>query len=215
MFIGHFALGMIGKKYLPKVSLGTLFLSVQLVDLIWPFLLLIGLEQVRIEPGATKITPLNFINYPITHSLVGGLLWAIGFALIYLIVKKSLRTGVILGIGVLSHWILDFIVHKPDLPIYPGGEKYGLGLWNSIPGTLIVEFVLFGLGIYFYTKTTKSVDKTGTWSFRALSLFLLIGWLSSVFGPPPPSVNVLALSALLIWLLIPWGYWIDRHRTLR
>ena len=215
MFLGHFALGMLGKKYLPKVSLGTLFLSVQLVDLIWPFLLLLGLEHVRIEPGVTEITPLNFISYPITHSLLGGIVWAIGFGFIYYIIKKSRRAGFILGIGVLSHWILDFIVHRPDLPIYPGGEKYGLGLWNSVPGTLILEFLLFALGIYFYSKSTKSIDKVGSWSFRVLSLFLLFVWLSSVFGPPPPSVNVLALSALLMWLLIPWGYWIDNHRTAR
>lgn len=215
MFLGHYALGMIGKKYLPKVSLGTLFLSVQLADLVWPFLLLLGLEQVSIEPGVTKFTPLNFVNYPITHSLIGGILWALGFGIIYFILKKSRRAGIILAVGVLSHWILDLIVHKPDLPIYPGGEKYGLGLWNSIPGTLIIEILLFGLAIYFYTKTTKSVDKIGTWSFWALILLLVIGWMGSAFGPPPPSVNALAISALLLWLLIPWGYWIDRHRTVR
>ena len=206
---------MLGKKYLPKVSLGTLFLSVQLVDLIWPFLLLLGLEHVRIEPGITVFTPLNFIYYPLTHSLIGGFLWAFGFAAIYFIIMKSRKAGLFLGIGVLSHWILDFIVHRPDLPIYPGGEKYGLGLWNSIPGTLTIEFLLFGLGVYYYTKTTKSVDKMGTWSFWTLSVFLVIVSLGSAFGPPPPNVNALAISALMLWLLIPWGYWIDRHRTLR
>lgn len=215
MFLGHYALGMLGKKYLPKVSLGTLFLSVQLVDLIWPFLLLLGLEHVRIEPGITVFTPLNFIYYPLTHSLIGGFLWAFGFAGIYFIIMKSRKAGLFLGIGVLSHWILDFIVHRPDLPIYPGGEKYGLGLWNSIPGTLTIEFLLFGLGVYYYTKTTKSVDKIGTWSFWAMSVFLVIISLGSAFGPPPPNVNALAISALMLWFLIPWGYWIDRHRTLR
>ena len=206
---------MLGKKYAPQLSLGTLFLSVQLVDMLWPIFLLVGLEHVKIEPGNTAFTPLNMINYPITHSLTGGITWGCILALIYYMVKKAKRPAIIIGIGVVSHWLLDLLMHKPDLPIYPGGAKYGLGLWNSIPGTFVVELTLFAFGIYSYIKLTKPSDKIGNWSFWGLIVFLLLAWLSSAFGPPPPSVNVLATSALLLWLLVPWGYWIDRHRTIR
>ncbi|MCH7619412.1 MAG: hypothetical protein IH880_06545 [Candidatus Marinimicrobia bacterium] len=215
MFIGHYAIAMLGKKYSPQLSLGTLFLSVQLVDLLWPIFLLAGLEHVKIEPGNTAFTPLNMINYPITHSLLGGIIWGGILAFIYYMVKKVKRSSIILGIGVVSHWILDLLMHKPDLPIYPGGAKYGFGLWNSVPGTFVVELTLFAFGIYTYIKLTKPKDKTGNWLFWGLIVFLLSAWLSSAFGPPPPNVNVLAASALLLWLLVPWGYWIDRHRTIR
>lgn len=215
MFIGHYAIGMLGKKYAPQLSLGTLFLSVQLVDMLWPIFLLAGLEHVKIEPGNTTFTPLNMVNYPITHSLTGGITWGGILALIYYIVKKVKRPAMVIGVGVVSHWFLDLLMHKPDLPIYPGGAKYGFGLWNSVPGTFFVELTLFAFGIYTYIKLTKPNDKTGNWSFWGLIVFLLLAWLSSAFGPPPPNVNVLAVSALLLWFLVPWGYWIDRHRTIR
>lgn len=215
MFIGHYAIGMLGKKYAPQLSLGTLFLSVQLADMLWPIFLLAGLEHVKIEPGNTAFTPLNMVSYPITHSLLGGVIWGGIFALIYYMVKKVKRPAMVVGIGVVSHWFLDLLMHRPDLPIYPGGAKYGFGLWNSVPGTFVVELTLFAFGIYTYIKLTKPNDKTGNWSFWGLIVFLLLAWLSSVFGPPPPSVNVLAVSALLLWLLVPWGYWIDKHRSIR
>ena len=206
---------MLGKKYAPQLSLGTLFLSVQLADMLWPIFLLAGLEHVKIEPGNTAFTPLNMVSYPITHSLLGGVIWGGIFALIYYMVKKVKRPAMVVGIGVVSHWFLDLLMHRPDLPIYPGGAKYGFGLWNSVPGTFVVELTLFAFGIYTYIKLTKPNDKTGNWSFWGLIVFLLLAWLSSVFGPPPPSVNVLAVSALLLWLLVPWGYWIDKHRSIR
>ena len=206
---------MLGKKYAPQLSLGTLFLSVQLADMLWPIFLLAGLEHVKIEPGNTAFTPLNMVSYPITHSLLGGVIWGGILALIYYMVKKVKRPAMVVGIGVVSHWFLDLLMHRPDLPIYPGGAKYGFGLWNSVPGTFVVELTLFAFGIYTYIKLTKPNDKTGNWSFWGLIVFLLLAWLSSVFGPPPPSVNVLAVSALLLWLLVPWGYWIDKHRSIR
>ncbi len=213
MFIGHFGLGMAAKKYIPEVSLGVLFLSVLLVDLLWPFFLLMGLEEVRIEPGYTEINPFNMVHYPITHSLLGGLLWSIAFSGIYYGIKKSKRTGLFLAGGVISHWFLDLLMHKPDLAIYPGGAKYGFGIWDSLPLTIAIELLFFIGGIYLYLKATKANDKAGVWAFWTLVIFLTVGWLGSIFGPPPENVDQLAYSALSVWVLIVWGFGIDKHRS--
>ena len=212
MFIGHFGLGMAAKKYIPEISLGVLFLSVQLVDLLWPIFLLMGLEEVRIEPGFSAVNPFNMVNYPITHSLLGGLLWSIAFGGIYYFIKKSKRVGLFLAGGVISHWFLDLLMHKPDLPIYPGGAKFGFGIWDSVPLTIAVEFLFFAGGIYLYLKTTRAIDKAGVWSFWSLMVFLSVGWLGSIYGPAPSSVDELAYSALTVWIIILWGFGIDKHR---
>ena len=213
MFIGHFGLGMAGKKYMPEVSLGVLFLSVQLVDLLWPFFLLMGLEEVIIEPGFTAVNPFNMVNYPITHSLLGGLLWGIAFGGIYYFIKRSKRIGLFLAGGVISHWFLDLLMHKPDLAIYPGGAKYGFGIWDSVPLTVAIELLFFAGGIYLYLKATKANDKAGIWSFWGLVVFLTVASFGSIYGPPPDSPETLAYSALSMWLMILWGFGIDKHRS--
>ena len=144
-----------GKKDAPKVSLGTLIMAAQFVDLLWPIFLLLGVEHVRINPGDTAYTPLDFYDYPVSHSLLTGIGWAIVFGLVYYAVRRSARNAWILGACVISHWLLDLIVHRPDLPIVPGLKTYvGLGLWNSIPATIIVEGLLFVIGIVLYLRST-------------------------------------------------------------
>jgi hypothetical protein len=213
MFIGHFAVALAFKKAAPKVSLGTLFISVQLVDLLWPIFLLIGLEQVRIAPGNTLMTPLDFVRYPYTHSLIAGIGWSIGLGILYYLIRHDWRPSIIVGAGVLSHWILDLITHRPDLPLYPGSETYlGFGLWNSMVGTLVVEISLFATGILLYERTTTAKNRTGKISFYSLVIFLSLVWISSLFGPPPPSEQAIGILGLSLWLIPVWGYWIDRHR---
>ncbi|HWP82021.1 MAG TPA: hypothetical protein VNN76_05150 [Bacteroidota bacterium] len=213
MFIGHFAVALAAKKAAPKVSLGTLFISVQLVDLLWPVFLLLGLEHVRIDPASTLMTPLDFYNYPYTHSLIGGIVWSVALGLGYFLLRKDQRSALIVGAGVFTHWILDLITHRPDLPLYPGSEIYlGFGLWNSMAGTLIVEVSLFAAGILVYEHATSAKDRIGRMAFYSLLLFLGLVWTSSLFGPPPPSEQAVAIVGLSLWLLVAWGYWIDRHR---
>ena len=213
MFIGHFAVALGAKKAVPKVSLGTLILSVTFVDLLWPLLLILGLEHVRIDPGNTVVTPLDFYDYPITHSLLAVLGWSVVFGLAYYAVRKEKLGAWVLGLGVLSHWILDFFTHRSDLPLVPWGSlKVGLGLWYSMPLTLVVEIGLFILGVFLYLQSTTARDRTGTWSFWGLILFLVIVYIANLFGPPPPSVEAIGYGGLLAWLFVPWGYWIDRHR---
>src|SRR5688572_9195821 len=132
MFIGHFAAGMAGKKIQPTLSLGILFLAAQFLDLLWPTLLLLGLEHVEIKPGVSVVTPLDFTDYPISHSLLLVTIWSTLFGLAFFLFSKNVRASILLGCLVLSHWILDVIVHLPDLPLYPGNSpKLGFGLWNS------------------------------------------------------------------------------------
>ena len=215
MFIGHFAVGFAAKKVVPKPSLGTLFLAAQFIDLLWPLLLLLGLEKVLIDPGNTVVTPLNFTQYPISHGFVSVLIWGILVGGIYFILRKDKKTAFWLGMLVLSHWILDLLTHRPDLPLIPGSDvKVGLGLWNSLPGTILIEGGLFAFGVYYYMINTKAKNRTGVWSLWALVVFLLLIYVSNLFGPPPPEAGPIAYIGLAQWLLIAWGYWIDRNRAI-
>lgn len=216
MFIGHYAVGFAAKKIVPKVSLGTLFLSVQLLDLIWPILILLGIEHVKIEPGNTSFTPLDFYDYPISHSLVTSIGWSVFLGAVYYLVKKYPKGAWVLGAGVFSHWLLDFITHRPDLPLSPGSSDYvGLGLWNSVLWSVVLEGALFVAGVLIYARTTSAKDRTGNLAFWSLVGFLGLVWVINMVGPPPPSVTAIGWSAMLLWLLVPWGYWIDRHRQLK
>lgn len=216
MFIGHFGVGFGAKKAAPAISLGTLFIACQLADLLWPILVLCGVETVRIAPGITKVTPLDFTSYPYSHSLVSLALLAILLGAGY----RSLRqipwsAAAVLILVVLSHWVLDAISHRPDMPLGFGPQKIGLGLWNSVAATMAVEGLLFAAGVFLYVRSTIPRDKTGTWSLVALVAFLVIIYLMNLFGPPPPNVKAVAWGAMAMWLLIAWGYWIDLHRTVR
>lgn len=213
MFIGHFAVGFAAKTAAPRVSLGTLFLAAQFIDLLWPVLILLGIERVQIQPGATQVTPLDFEHYPVSHSLAAVLAWAAGFGLVYQAARRHARGAVVLGLCVASHWFLDAIVHRPDLPLYPGGPLLGLGLWSSVPATLALELPLFALGVWFYAQKTEARDATGRWALWALVALLPVIYLANIFGEPPPSVTAIAWIGQAQWLLVAWGYWIDRHRS--
>jgi len=215
MFIGHYAIAFGAKRLAPGVSLGALFLACQLADLIWPNLVLAGIERVTIEPGSTAMTPLAFEHYPYSHSLVMLTIWAALFAGIYRLVRRSsVAATVTLTAVVLSHWVLDFITHRPDMPILPNDSvRLGLSLWDRPALAVPLELALFGAGLWLYTRTTVARDRIGRIGFWALAAFLLVAWVANLLGPPPPSVTALAWSAQSMWLLVAWGYWVDRHRT--
>jgi hypothetical protein len=221
MFVGHFGLGLAGKRIAPRASLGTWFLAVQLLDLLWPLFLLLGWEHVRITPGYTRMNPLDFYDYPLTHSLLGACLWAALLGGLYLLATRATRgigpgrrrVALLLAAGVVSHWFLDVLVHRADLPVLPAmGPYLGLGLWNQPALTIVLELLIFGAGIALYLRATRARDAAGRWGFAALIVFLLLTWLAAAFGPPPPDEGIIAWSALLLWLLVPWAAWVDRHR---
>lgn len=214
MFIGHFAVGLGAKKVAPQIKLGTLFFAAQFLDLLWPIFLILGIEHARIVPGNTAFTPFDFYDYPFSHSLLASIGWAVLFGGIYYYVKKNFRNSIIVGCAVFSHWLLDFISHKPDLAIAPGIHiVLGLGLWNSIIGTIFIEGFLFIGAVYIYIRTTKSIDRIGNYAFWGLILLLLISYIANITSPPPPNMTAVAYTGFAQWLFIAWAYWIDRHRN--
>jgi len=216
MFIGHFAIALAAKKVAPRISLGTMILSTSFIDLLWPVFLILGIEHVRIKPGNTVVTPLDFYDYPYSHSVVGVVVWSLLLGGLFSFLKNDRKTAVIVGLGVFSHWALDFITHRPDLPLAPGSDAvFGLGLWNSLAATLVLESGLFLTGIVLYVRTTRPSDRIGTISFGGLISFLVIVYLGNLFGPPPPETDALGYVGLAMWLFVAWGYWIDRHRAMK
>ena len=213
MFVGHFGVGFGAKRLAPEISLGTLFLGAQFVDLLWPTFLLLGWERVEVVPGITEVVPLDFVHYPWTHSLVASLFWSVALGVVYFLISRYKVGAWVCGGAVLSHWILDFFTHQPDLLLWPGGaSRWGLGLWNSLPATLAVELSIFAVGLWLYSQGTRPRDRTGRWAFWALVIFLLTIHGANILGPPPPHVAGIAWMGQAQWLIVLWGYWVDRHR---
>jgi len=216
VFVGHFAVAFGAKRAVPAVSLGALFIACQLADLVWPLLVIAGVERVSVQPGLTVVTPLDFIYYPFSHSLLAAIAWAVLFGAAYMGLRRATRgTGAVLAGVVVSHWVLDALTHRPDMPLTMSAEstRVGLGLWNSLPGTIAVELLLFAAGLRLYTRATRALDRTGRLALWGLVAFLLVIYGANLFGPPPPSGMTAAWSALAMWLLVAWGYWVDRHRA--
>jgi membrane-bound metal-dependent hydrolase YbcI (DUF457 family) len=205
VFIGHAALALAAKPLAPRAHLGVALAATYWLDLVWPVLVLLGIERVKIDPGNTAFTPLDFVHYPWTHSLAAALVWSALFGLACW--KLGRRAALCMGLLVLSHWGLDALSHRPDLPLWPGSRTLvGLGLWNSVPGTLVVESALFAAGIALYVRHTARASL----AFRLLIAFFVVAYLGAAFGPPPPSAAAVAASALALWLLPVWGGWIER-----
>lgn len=225
MFVGHFALGFAAKRVTPRISLALLFVAAQLADLLWPLFLAVGLEQVRIDPGNTAFTPLDFVSYPYSHSLALLIVWGIVLGAGAARVKphavnrvaiRVLPTFLIVALLVVSHWLLDWMTHRADMPLYPGSARYGLGLWNSVPGTMTIELTMFAVGVWIYAMSTRARDGAGRWGFALFVAFLSVIYLANVYGPPPPSVTAIWVTAIVGGaILIAWSWWIDRHRSPR
>jgi membrane-bound metal-dependent hydrolase YbcI (DUF457 family) len=213
VFLGHFAVGFAATRVAPRAPLPALIAAPILLDLLWPIGLLTGLESVQVVPGITAVTPLDLHDYPYTHSLAMAVVWSLLFALGYLAFTRDRRGALVIGLGVASHWLLDFVTHIPDLPLYPGHTDYvGLGLWRSLPGTLAVEAALFVAGVGLYATATRPRSRWGSIALWSLVAFLVVAYAGSLGGPPPPSAQLVAIGALATWIFIPWAWWIDRTR---
>lgn len=213
MFLGHFAVALAAKRVAPRASLGALVFAAQFADLLWPLLLLLGTEQAHVQSGATVVTPLVFEHYPWSHSLLTLAVAGAVLGILYWFWRRRWREAVVLGLLVPSHWLLDWPMHAPDLPLAPGANGlYGLGLWNSLPVTLMSELGLFAIGVAIYLRATQPCDRIGSWALCGLLVFLGVVYLGNVFGPPPPNIQAVAWTALAMWLLVLWAHWADRHR---
>lgn len=215
MFLGHFALAFAAKRVAPRTSLLACVLAAQLPDLLWPVFLLFGWERVAVEPGFTPVSPLRFVSYPVSHSLLTVLLWGAAYALACGWRPERRRGALTCGLLVVSHWVLDAASHVPDMPVVPwGGPLLGLGLWRSLPATLVVEGALFAAGVAIYAAATRPRSAAGRWGLSALAGALVAVYLASVFGPPPPSAAAIAVSMPPLAVLVAWAVaWLDRQRT--
>ena len=199
MFIGHCAVGFACKRLAPRASLAVLMAAPW-----W---------RVRIDPGNTTVTPLAFKWYPYTHSLLMAVVWSLLLGGLYFGVVREWRAAVVIGLAVLSHWLLDWVVHRPDLPLYPGSSTHaGLGLWNSRAATLAVELPIFALGVATYARVTRPRNRIGSIALWLFVVFVGLVYLGNIFGPPPPSARAVAYVSLALWLFVPWAWWIDRNR---
>jgi LexA-binding, inner membrane-associated putative hydrolase len=216
MFIGHFAVGFAAKRFAPRTSMAALIAAPMLADILWPIFLLLGWEEVRIDPGNTRFTPLGFVHYPWSHSLLMLVIWATVFAGVYYAIARYWPGVFAIWIGVVSHWVLDWITHRPDMPLVPSGARYGLGLWNSIAGTMTVEIMMLAVGVWMYARVTRARDRIGRWAFIGYIALLLASYVGDRFGGPPDSVGEIAWPGVVaIVILLPWAWWFDRHRNVQ
>ena len=214
MFLGHYGVALAAKGTRPgrAVSLGTTVFAAQLLDLLWPILLLAGIERVRIVPGLMAASPLDFEHYPWSHSLLMALVWAAIAGAIWLARKRSAAVGLLVGGLVVSHWLLDLPFHRPDLLLYPGAPNaLGGALWNSVAITIAAEAVMLAAGVAIYLRTTRARDRIGVWGLWA-GIALLVLFYAGSFAGTPPSPQALAIGGLTLWLFVPWAAWVDRHR---
>ncbi|PYP40396.1 MAG: hypothetical protein DMD43_08565 [Gemmatimonadetes bacterium] len=215
MFIGHFAVGLASKRWAPKTSLGLLLLAPLLLDVLWPVFSLLGIEHFRITPGGGPFAALTFDSYPWSHSLLMAVVWAFALGGLYLARGGERRVAAVLWIGVVSHWVLDWITHIPDLPLWPGGPRVGLGLWASVPGTIVVEVIMLAVGALLYLDVTQVKDRIGRigpWAYLGLLVAL---YELSITSPPPPvgAERMVSVVSLVMVLLVPLAWWVDRHRA--
>ena len=212
MFVGHLAVALGAKRAAPAVNLGWLMAGVTALDLLWPLFLLAGIEQVSVVPGATAFNPLVFDSYPWSHSLVMACVWGLVLAGLGRW-RTPVPVGGLLFALVVSHWVLDFASHAPDMPLWPGASspKLGLGLWYSIPATLIVEGAMWVAGIWLFLRTRGRWTTAAKIWFWSLVVICTAMWASGPWGPLPPSGKALGVFSLIGWLLVPWAALSDRR----
>ena len=214
MFIGHFAVGFASKKLARRSNVAIFLAAASFLDLLWPVFLLLGWEQVRMNPGVTNFKKLDFTYYPWSHSLLMSVVWATAFALVYYLISRYRAGAITVWICVISHWVLDWITHRPDMPLYPGGRgRYGLGLWNSVAGTMSVELAMFVFGVWIYARVTRVRDRVGRFAFWAYVTLLLLLYVGDRFGGMPASASEIAWTGIIAtFILLIWAWWFDAHR---
>lgn len=216
MFLGHFAVALALKPRARRASLGTLFAAAQALDLVWPVFVLLGWESLRIVPAADPFLRLDFHSYPYSHSLLAALGWSLAVAAGYAALRHNRQVAAWLGLAVFSHWVLDWISHRPDLPLAPGlATRVGLGLWNHPAATVLVELGVFAAGAVLYLRATRARNRRGKILIWVLLGFLVVVYLANVWGPPPASARGVAWSAVAMWLLVAWAAWADQGREAR
>lgn len=216
MFAGHYGPSLAIRAVRPQVPLWLLFIAAQLVDIAWATLVLAGVERVRIVPGFTAASPLDLYYMPYTHSLVAAVLWSLGLAIACKGLYRSWAWAAAAAVGavVLSHWFLDLVVHRPDLPLYDNAAKVGFGLWNFLALSFAVEALVLGVGLWLYLRRTRPGNAVGRYGPAVFAGGMLAIQGGMLFAPPPPSTTALAASALVSYLVFALiAGWIDGQRV--
>ena len=217
MFVGHFAAGFIAKRAAPAASLGTMILAAMFPDVLFCVFLLAGVEHVAIQPGITAVNALDLYDIPLSHSLLTDVVWAAALGALYFWRRRDRRGAWVVFAAVLSHWLLDFVSHRPDMPLAPGVSRYfGLGLWHSAWATLVVEGLLWSVSIVLYARITKAKSRAGAVGFWSMIGVLSALWIVSLGGAPPPSLLAVGIvNSVLGAVVLAWAYWVNRVRPLR
>jgi hypothetical protein len=217
MLAGHLAVGLSAKRAEPSISLGTLVLAAMLADLLWCVFMLAGIEHIQFRPGFGAANYIAAMDIGFSHSLLMDVLWGAILAAGYFVRKRSPRAAWLLFAVVLSHWVLDSISHRPDMPLAPGTQRlFGLGLWSSLPATLIVEGGFWLLAIILYVRSTHPQGRAGVYGFWGGVAILTLSWYNNIAGPAPRDPHTAPLASLTFFsLAVAWAYWINRLRQSR
>src|ERR1035437_1107475 len=216
MFVGHYGPSLAATALKKSIPLWVLFIAAQLLDVFWSIFVLLGIEKVRIVPGITATNPLDLYYMPYTHGLIGSILWAIAASIAYYVFRKvdGLAAATLVGATVFSHWVLDWLVHRQDLPLYDNTLKVGLGLWNYPVFAFVLEVAILLGGMYLYLKTTKSVARGGRYGMVIFGLVMFAFQAYVFFGPPPSSDRSAAVTALVSYFsFAAVAYWLEKKRA--
>ncbi len=203
MFVGHYSASFALKAVRPQVPLWVLLLAAQLVDVGWGLLVLGGIEKLRVVPGFLAGSPLDLYFMPYTHSLLAALIWAAAAGLIYRAWQRQQDAiaALVVALTVASHWLLDLLVHAPDLPLLGDAHKVGFGLWAWFWPELLLELTLLWAAVAVYARACPQFAVRAC----ALAAVLTLIQLANSFGPVPPSGAAVAVAAVLAFLAVAWG----------
>jgi len=189
-------------------------LAALLPDLLWCIFLLSGVEHVVLKPGRGAVNYFGASDFAFSHSLLMDAAWGGLFAAAYFFARHYARGAGVLFAGVTSHWLLDFVAHRPDMALAPGVHRYfGLGLWNSVAATIVVEGGMWVLAVILYVRFTRARGRTGGYAFWIVVAFLTLAFYGNIAGPPPPNPHAMAIQSLVFFsCVVAWAYWMNRLR---
>jgi membrane-bound metal-dependent hydrolase YbcI (DUF457 family) len=214
MFVGHFAVGLAAKRIAPAISLGNLVLAAMLADLLWCLFMIAGIEHVQFRHAMGAGNYFQASDIAWSHSLLMDAVWGALLGAAYFLRRGSPRGAWILFAAVLSHWVLDWIAHRPDMPLAPGIHSYfGLGLWSSIPATILIEGGFWLATVILYARTFPSKSRAGIFAYWTVVALLTLAWYGNISGPPPRDPHAAPYVSLALFsLAVAWAYGMNRLR---